>query len=241
MRTEDFLARMKDEGKRNPSWLKDLRAGLPLGEYSDGEYVLSCKKTDSPCFRHTCVSGAMRAEFISRLLLTLSALYSKEEATFMIISPNLHYGKFMNLTKACMLVPVLMTERDVTAALESVRALAKARMDKPSGAKMFLVLDGLELLGGETDRENLACYRPFFEAVGASGIEIITGVDLSKTIFSGYPAAFVGLGNCLVVPSVGGEMDVTYVGIDGVTSLPKRAKYPSLPTLSECIENRNAE
>ena len=93
----------------------------------------------------------------------------------------------------------------------------------------------------ERKRSSLDCYRPFFEAVGTSGIEIITGVDLAKTIFAGYPAAFVGLGNCLVTPSVGGEMDITYVGIDGSMTLPKKCTYPALPTVAECIELRNAE
>lgn len=244
MRTEDFLNRIKNERKLDPKRLDDLRARLPLGEYADGEFVLSHLETDSERFQHTCVSGAMRAEFISRLLLTLSDLYSKEEATFMIVSPNFYYGRLMNLTKACILVPMVVDEGDVAAALDTVRKISEDRKGKKSGAKLFLVLDGLELMqpiSSERGQEDLACYRPFFEAVGSSGIEVITGVDLSKTIFAGYPAAFVGLGNCLVVPSVGGEMDVTHVGADGMMTTPKKATYPSLPTLAECIEKRNAE
>ncbi len=241
MKTEDFLARIKGEGRVDPERVKQLRACLPLGEYSDGEYVLSHREYDIERYHHTCVTGAMRAEFISRLILTLTGLYTKSEAIFLIVSPNLHYGQFMKLENADVTVPFVTSLRDVPPVLEAVRTLAQMRKDKHSEAKTFLVLDGLEMLEEEDKRSGLDCYRAFFEAVGTSGIEIITGVDIAKTIFVGYPAAFVGIGNCLVAPSVGGEMDVTYVEIDGTMTLPKKCSYPSLPTLSECIELRNAE
>ncbi len=241
MKTEEFLTRIKGERRVDMQRFEDLRAQLPLGEYADGEYVLSHRENDVERYHHTCVTGAMRAEFISRLLLTLTGLYQKSEAVFFIVSPNLYYGQFMKLATADVIVPFVTSERDIPPILEAVRALAKQRAEKRTRAKTFLILDGLELLEEEEKRTALDCYRPFFEAVGASGIEIITGVDLAKTIFAGYPAAFVGLGNCLVTPSVGGEMDITYVGIDGSMTLPKKCTYPSLPTVAECIELRNAE
>ena len=245
MKTEEFLTRIRGENRIDPGRVNQLRACLPLGEYSDGEYVLSHREYDIARYHHTCVTGAMRAEFISRLLLTLTGLYTKSEAIFIIVSPNMQYGQLMKLAGADVTVPFVNNDRDVAQVLESVRALAAMRKaksaDKPTSAKTFLVLDGLELLEPEDKRSGLDCYRAFFEAVGTSGIEVITGVDLAKTIFAGYPAAFVGIGNCLVTPSVGGEMDVTYVDIDGMMTLPKKCNYPSLPTLTECIENRNAE
>ena len=241
MKTEEFLTRIKGERRVDMQRFEDLRTRLPLGEYADGEYVLSHRENDVERYHHTCVTGAMRAEFISRLLLTLTGLYQKSEAVFFIVSPNLYYGQFMKLATADVIVPFVTSERDIPPIIEAVRTLAKQRAEKPTRAKTFLVLDGLELLEDEEKRAALDCYRPFFEAVGTSGIEIITGVDLAKTIFAGYPAAFVGLGNCRVTPSVGGEMDVTYVGIDGSMTLPKKCTYPSLPTVAECIELRNAE
>ena len=241
MHTEEFLSKLKGEDRVDPERVKNLRSFLPLGEYPDGEYVLSHREYDIERYHHTCVTGAMRAEFISRLLLTLSGLYTKSEAIFIVVSPNMHYGQFMKLKNADFTVPFVTGFRDLPPILESVKSLAGMRQGKQSEAKTFLVLDGLEFLEPEDKRAGLDCYRPFFEAVGTSGIEIITGVDLAKSIFAGYPAAFVGIGNCLVAPSVGGEMDVTYVGIDGTMTLPKKCSYPSLPTLSECIEHRNAE
>ena len=241
MRTEDFLARIKGEEQNDPEKTKSLRACLPLGEYSDGEYVLSHREYDIERYHHTCVTGAMRAEFISRLLLTLTGLYAKGEALFLIVSPNMHYGQLMKVMNADVTVPFVTSTADLAPILETVKSLAQMRQGKKSEAKTFLVLDGLEYLEPEDKRSGLDCYRAFFEAVGTSVIEIITGVDLAKSIFAGYPAAFVGVGNCLVAPSVAGEMDVTYVAIDGTMTLPKKCTYPSMPTLSECIENRNAE
>ena len=241
MKTEEFLTRIKGENRVDPERFEDLRARLPLGEYSDGEYVLAHLERDEERYHHTCITGAMRAEFISRLVLTLSGLYQKSEAVFFIVSPNLYYGQLMKLAAADVIVPFLTSARDIPPILQAVRNLAGQRQGKKTRAKTFLVLDGLELLEEEGKRTALDCYRPFFEAVGSSGIEIITGVDLAKTIFAGYPAAFVGLGNCLVAPSVGGEMDITYVRIDGSMTLPKKCTYPALPTVSECIELRNAE
>ena len=125
--------------------------------------------------------------------------------------------------------------------MSPVRSIAEMRKAKPSKTKTFLVLDGIETVLPEDERFNLDCYRPFFDATSGSGIEIITGVDLSKSVFAGYPSVFVGLGNCLVAPSVAGEMDVTYVEADGSMSAPKKCEYPSMPTIAECIEWRNAE
>ena len=240
MRTEDFLSRIKDEAARDAGKFNLLRSCLPLGECSDGEYVLSHREYDSERYHHTCVTGAMRGEFIARLLLTLTGLYTKSEAIFIIVSPNMGYGQFMRLENADVTVPFVTSLRDLPPILESVRQLAQMRMGKKTDSKTFLVLDGLEFLESEERCSALDCYRPFFEAVGKSGIEIITGVDLSKTIFAGYPAVFVGIGNCLIAPSVGGEMDVTYVDVDGTMSLPKKCSYPSMPSVGDCIEQRNA-
>jgi len=241
MKTEEFITRIKGEARVEPQKVEQLRSAIPLGEYSDGKYVLSHLGENIERCRHTCVTGAMRAEFISRLLLTLTGLYSNSEAVFIVVSSNMYYGQLMKLKSADVTVPFVTTPRDIPPILESVRAIAEMRKAKPSNSKTFLVLDGIEMVLPEEERFSLDCYRPFFDAASNSGIEIITGVDLSKTVFAGYPSVFVGLGNCLVAPGVGGEMDVTYVEQDGSMSMPKRCEYPSLPTIAECIDQRNAE
>ena len=239
MKTEEFIKRIKGEHRIDPLRTKELRACIPLGEYPSGEYVLSHQINDPKRYHHTCVTGAMRAEFIARTLLTLSGLYEKSEAVFLVVSPNLYYGQLMALKDADFTIPFVLSQRDIPPILETVKKLAEMRKDKQTDAKTFLVLDGLELLEPESKRSTLDVYRPFFEAVGTSGIEIITGVDLSHTIYAGYPSTFIGIGNALITPSLAGEMDVTYVGIDGTMSSPNKAIYPSLPTLKECIEERN--
>ncbi len=241
MKTEEFIERIKGESRVFVEKTDELRASIPLGEYSDGAYALSHRDGADERYRHTCVTGAMRAEFISRILLTLTGLYSNSEAVFIVVSPNMYYGQFMKLKSVDVTIPFITTARDIPPVLEAVRAIAEMRKAKPSKTKTFLVLDGIETVLPEEERFKLDCYRPFFDAATGSGIEIITGVDLSKSVFAGYPSVFVGIGNCLVAPSVGGEMDVTYVEADGSMSVPKKCEYPSLPTITECIERRNAE
>ena len=83
-------------------------------------------------------------------------------------------------------------------------------------------------------------YRLCFEAVGAGRVEIITGADLLKSIFSGYPGAFVGIGNCLVTPKGEGKADVTYVNADSSLTLPKEIRYPDTPSLTQSIDFFNS-
>ena len=66
-------------------------------------------------------------------------------------------------------------------------------------------------------------------------VEIISGVSLMKSIFSGYPGAFVGVGNALVTTDGVGKADVTYVGDDFALSLPTAITLPDAPTVSETV------
>ena len=56
-------------------------------------------------------------------------------------------------------------------------------------------------------------------------MDIITGVDLMQSIFSGYPGAFVGVGNALVTTREQGKADVTLVADDASLSLPVAIEY----------------
>ena len=67
------------------------------------------------------------------------------------------------------------------------------------------------------------------------GVDIITGVDLGKSIFSGHPGALLGAGNCLITTHKEGEADVTYVEEDFSLTLPAPISYPSEPTVMESI------
>lgn len=74
----------------------------------------------------------------------------------------------------------------------------------------------------------------------AGKVEIVTGVDLLKSIFSGYPGAFVGIGNCLVTPKGEGKADVTYVNTDSSLTLPAEISFPDSPSLAETIDFFNS-
>ena len=69
---------------------------------------------------------------------------------------------------------------------------------------------------------------------------MIAGVDLTKSIFSGYPGAFVGIGNCLVATREMGKADVTYVNDDATLTMPLPITYPSAPAITETILFFNA-
>ena len=101
---------------------------------------------------------------------------------------------------------------------------------------MFLVLDGLESIEGCNANGDLEEYRAIFDLFPRrSDVDVITGVDLMKSIFSGYPGAFVGVGNCLVSLREDGKADVTYVAEDGGLSLPTPIHYPSHPSITETV------
>ena len=64
---------------------------------------------------------------------------------------------------------------------------------------------------------------------------MITGAELMRSIFSGYPGAFVGVGNCLVTTREEGVADVTYVQDNSSLSLPTVLHYPSMPSFTETV------
>jgi hypothetical protein len=102
--------------------------------------------------------------------------------------------------------------------------------------KLVLVLDGLEELDGCNQSADLEEYRDFLEVVARqNNVEVISGVELMKSIFSGYPGAFVGLGNCLVTPREHGKADITFVDEDSSLSLPIAMTYADLPTVEETV------
>ena len=235
MRTDGFLSRISALSAADAEAFDKARGGLPLGETDEGELVVAHREIAPDRYHHTCVTGGMKTEFISRLILTLACLYEKTEAAFLIISPDLSYGRFMRMQGADVTVPFINGQADLDAALATIAALSASREGKARTPKLFVVVDGIECFAADDKRATLECYRPFFEAVGTSGIELITGVDLAQTIFAGYPGAFVGVGNCLVTPALGGEADVTYVNVDATMTPPKSFVYPSMPTVAESI------
>ena len=233
MRTEELIEKLSEISKTNPAEFERLRTGIPLGLDSFQGVAVSHRENTIERYHHTCVSGAFKTEFIKRLILVLSCLYEKNEASFLILSPYLTYGELMALNRADITVPFVRGAEDLKAAQACLQDIVRMRGEGKPSPKLFVVLDGIETLTeGDTA---LMSYRPFLDTVGTSGVEIISGVDLQKSVFAGYPGGFVGVGNCLVTTGGSGSADLTYVNLDTSMSLPKNITYPSMPSVADAV------
>ena len=239
MRTDEFIKRLSEISKANETEFERLRIGVPIGEDDEQNVALARAGEDLARCHHTCVTGSSRTEFIRRVIFTLSCIYDKSEIAFLIVSPNMAYGELLKLKNADVTVPFIRDGKDLELVLQTLKTLARARAIERFSGRLFVVLDGLEDLPDDPKQGMFESYRPFFEAVGTSGIEIITGVELRGSIYAGYPGVFVGVGNALVTPDADGNADVTFVAPDGSMGLPKKITYPSIPAVRECIEYFN--
>jgi hypothetical protein len=176
------------------------------------------------------------------LVLSLSALHERGKANFVVVSPKRDYADLLRLNRANIVVPLINGLDGVWKALDFAREQAVLR-DKTGEnyGKLFIVLDGLEELDGCNKNGDLEEYRNIIDIiVRQPNIEVITGADLIKTIFSGYPGAFVGIGNCLVTAQMGGKADYTFVNDDSSLSMPAPLYYPDAPSCMETVIWANA-
>ena len=157
------------------------------------------------------------------------------------MSPYTEYGELLKLNGADITVPFIRTQEDLQAVRDCLVKLAELHAEKTC-LKLFLILDGLEELEGCNKNADFEEYREIFDLLARrQNVEIISGVELMKSIFSGYPGAFVGLGNCLVTTREHGRADVTFVGEDSSLSLPITITYADLPTIEETVMAFNDE
>ena len=240
MRSEEFISFLMD-GCKNDADLDKLRMGLPLGQDTAGNVIYSQKREKPYTFRHTCVTGMRKTVFIKRLLVTLSCLYEKSEANFLILSPRTEYGELLRLHNVDMTVPFVRLHSDLEMAKKCVQELLALHEREKGCPRLILVLDGLDELPDSNKNGDLEEYRAFFELITRrTDVEIISGAQLMKSIFSGYPGAFVGVGNCLVTTREDGRADVTYVNDDSSLSLPTMMTFPDTPSLTETVILLNA-
>lgn len=240
MKAEEFIASLSEISRKNVYRFEQLRACIPLGQDEAGNVLVAHREENPARYHHVCVTGAGRDNFIRRLVMTLACVYDRSEAAFLILSPRAEYGELLRLKNADVTVPYLRSTADYLAALGTVEDLVRMRGLKAGCPRLFVVLDGLEELPDGSKNGMLESYKACFDAAGTSGTEIITGVDLLKSIFSGYPGAFVGIGNCLVTPKKEGKADVTFVNADSSLTLPKEFSFPDSPSFSETIDFFNA-
>ena len=240
MYAQEFITKLMEESKADDA--VSLREKTPLGVDAGGNIVFSQTEKQPFTMRHTCVTGARKTEFIKRLLLTLSRLYTSSEANFLILSPRLDYGELLRLAGADVTVPFVRNKEDLQSALQTVgELLAMYALGGKGYPKLYLVIDGIEEIDGCNQNSDLEEYFTFFEKVARNkNVEFITGAELMKSIFSGYPGAFVGVGNCLITTREEGKADVTYVGEDSTLSLPTAMEYPCAQSVMETVIALNA-
>lgn len=240
MRFEEFIRIILQSQKREEP-LEVCQKGLPLGLDLTEEVVFSKKNTDAVLFRHTCVTGPRRNDFLKRLLITLSCLYEKDEACFLALSTNPEYADLMRLKNIDVTVPYIRNKEDLLLAKTALKELLELRETGKGYPKLFLILGDLERLPACNEQRDLQEYREIFDMLSRKkDVEVLTCVDLLESVFAGYPGAFIGVNNCLVSAYEEGKADVTYVQNDTSLSQPIATIYPSIPTLEETIIYLNA-
>ncbi len=235
MNMQEYVASLA-ELSADDEKLQELRKGLPLGKDVVGNVVLSQQRERPFTVRHTCVTGGNCVGFIRRMLLAISRLYTREEVCFLVVSPKTEYGELLRVKGMDVTVPYILTKADLAQATHTIKELLEQREQGKGYPRLFLILDGLERIEGCNSNGDLQEYRDIFDTFTRRGdVDVVTGVDLMKSIFSGYPGAFVGVGNCLVSLREEGKADVTYVDENGGLSLPTPITYPATPSITETV------
>ena len=235
MTTQEFIEAVFRETEGNEK-LEEYKKGLPIGRDENGNILLAQKRDKTLTVRNTCATGAGKTDFIRRLIITLSCLYEKDQACFFVLSPKTEYGELLRLHSADVTVPYIRNKEDINKVVETLKELMRMRELGAGHPRLFLVLDGLEELPDAKQNGELEEYRVIIELLmRKNGVDIITGVDLGKSIFAGYPGAFLGIGNCLVTTREEGQADVTYVGDDSSLTLPVPMTYPCEPSVLDSI------
>lgn len=241
MRTEEYISIISNAvSTDDEEAFGKFRKSLPLGLDEDGKPVCANVFKGATVFKNLCVTGACREDFICRTLIALSCLYERDEATFLLISPNPVYAELLRLNNIDAVVPYIRSLEDVQMIQKSISDILRVREYGTGYPRLFLVLDGLEELPCANRNKDLAEYMEFFRfATHRSDMETICGMDLTKSIFSGCPGGFLGIGNCLVKASETGKANVSYVRNDASLSSPRTISYPSEPSVADSVKMLN--
>ncbi len=240
MRSDTFIATVASLTKADGAF-QSTRTGLPLGLDVSGNIALAQKSVAPLSTRHTCVTGVGKTAFICRLLLTVSCLYEKGEACFLVLSNKPEYAELLRFKRMDLTLPYLREKSDLDQGVETVKALLKQREQGKGYPHLFIVLDGVEDLQGCNRNADLEEQREILDVcLRRTDVDVIVGADLSKTVYNGYPAAFVGAGNCFITAGKDGKAEVSYVQEDGVVALPMPIEFASEPSLTETVISLNS-
>ena len=239
MRTEEFIENIAQEAKRNVYRFESIRERVPMGLADTGEFVTAHKEEKPLRYHHLCVTGAGKGDFIRRTAFVLACIYDKSEAAFLILSPYAEYGELLRLRNADVTAPYLRNAADLEEALLALKELVWMRSQGQGFPKLVVVADGLETLQGLSQADVTDVYKRILELLDGCPSEVITGVELNRSMYAPRPGTFVGIGNGLVTIKGGGKADVTYVGSDSSLGIPKEFTYPAQPTISVSLDYFN--
>lgn len=235
MRSDEFISSLSALAVEDEKF-EQMRRNIPIGTDSAGNILYARKPDALFSGRHICVTGGGKSAFLRRLTITVSCLYEKNEACFFVLSPYGEYGELLRMKSVDVTVPYMRTKTDLEQATLTLRSLLNMRDCGRGYPRLFVIADGLESLEGCNRNEDLEEYRELLDLLARrKDVDIFTGVDLAKSIFSGLPGAFVGVGNCLIATRESGKADVTYVLEDASLSLPLPITYPDAPSLTETV------
>lgn len=242
MRIEEFISAVSNSNaSKDDNAFETFRKSVPLGLDESGNLVCASRPGVVTVLKNLCVTGKYRTEFICRVLITLSCLYEKGEANFILVSPNTRYAEILGLENIDATVPYVRSLSDLELVKKTIQDILLMRRNGAGYPRLFLVLDGLEDLTDANRNNDLAEYRAFFDMLmRRSDAEVICGADLIRSIFEGCPGGFIGIGNCLVTALEPGKADVTYVGTDAFLSQPMTISYPDEPSLTASVALLNA-
>ncbi len=235
MRSDEFVALLSAQADEDEKF-STMQKNIPLGVDAAGNIAYARRGTPLFFSRHTCVTGSGRSAFIRRLLITLSCLYDRGDVCFFVLSTSPEYGELLHMKNMEITLPYIREKWDFERGIDTLKELVRMRDYGKGYPRLIVVLDGVEGLEGCNRNEDLEEYRAAIEILSRrEDVDIITGVDLTKSIFSGYPGAFVGVGNCLVATREFGKADVTYVQDDASLTMPMPITYPSTPSMTETV------
>ncbi len=238
MRIEEWIALLPTgDGEEKE---KEKKA-VPLGVDSVGNIVYARREEGLFFSRHTCVTGNGKSNFLRRLLLSLAHIYPKEKICFLVLSPYAEYGELLRMRSMSLTLPYIRTKEDLSPVVDTLKELLRQRDSGKGYPRLAVVMDGVEELEGCNRNGDLEEQRALIDLLARrEDVDVFTGVDLTKSIFSGYPGAFVGVGNCLVATRELGKADVTYAQGDASLTLPLPVSYPSSPSITETVVYLNS-
>lgn len=169
---------------------------VPIGVSSQGETVFAHVGVSVERARLVVVSGKEKTAFLQSFIRSETKRLPARGASFIVLSPKSSYVELLREKSADITLPYLHSTADYRAVLEGLSPLFSAL--KNTGKRtVYLVLDGLETLGDQEDKF-LKSYTLAIEKTQGSQVEILCGVEMEKSAFSGNPGVFVGAGNALL-------------------------------------------